>query len=190
MILERSLREQIVRAAYDQFIFKDEFSSRLRTSKAEFSTLDDYNIQTFVNYAAGVLAAVEAGYEGEELDLAAAIRWLEKRTDLVPELTQNINSPGFQRLYSSNLAPLVIGALLTMATCGEASIVAGNPSMPMVVNSATKSANPCAIEVADRAARAMRHMKLEEWRRVCVAAQSAKARTGLATSMKVKRKTD
>lgn len=188
MVLERSLREQIIRAAYDQFVFKGEFSSRLRTSKPEFSTLDDYNIQTFVNYAAGVLAAIEAGYGGDELSLSDAIGWLEKRTDLAPELTQNINSPGFQRLYSSNLTPLVVGMLLTLATSGDAAVVAGNPAMPKVLNSSTKTGDPCAIEVSDRAARAMRYMKLDEWRRVCVSAQNARQRTGLSTSMKVRRK--
>lgn len=187
MILERGLREQIVRATYDQFVFVNEVSSRLRTSEQEFSTLDDYNIQTFVNYAAGVLAAIEDGYRGAELELGDAIQFLEKRHDLIPELTQNIQSPGYQRLHSSSLTPLVIGALLTLATSGEASVVAGKPAMPTVVNKSAKSGDRCAIEVSEHAARAMRFMKLDEWRRVCAAVRSAKARTGLSTSMTVHR---
>lgn len=190
MVLERSLRDQIVRATYDQFVFAGEFSSRLRTSEQEFSTLDDYNIQTFVNYAAGVLAAIEDGYDGDELGLEDAIGFLEKRPDLIPELTQNIQSPGYQRLYSSALAPLVIGALLTMATSGEAAITAGNPTLPTVVNKAAKPGDRCAIDVSDQAARAMRYMKLNEWRRVCAAARNARKRTGLSTSMRVERKAD
>ena len=196
MQLERSLRDQIIRAAYDQFVFHDEFSSRLRTSKEEFSTLDDYDIQTFLNYAAGILAAIEmereigtVGSDGE-IGFDEAIELLRTRIDLVPELTQSINSPGYQRLFSSSLTPVVIGTLLSMALSGDPSLAAQKPAVPQIVNSAAKHDDPCAIEVKARVERAMKLMKRDEWIRICKAAQSAKSRTGLSNSMQVERKAE
>ena len=184
MQLERDLRHEVISAAFDQYTFGGEYAARINTIEADFSILDDYNIQTFVNYVGGVLAALELGYTGPELTLADALRFLEDNRALTPELSQNINSPGFQRLFSSNIAPLVIAALLSMATTDG---LAAKPIPPQITNSAAVKGDPCAIEVATRVEGAMKLMKLDEWRMVCERAKKAKEHTGLSTSMKVKR---
>jgi hypothetical protein len=181
MQLERSLREEVVRAVYDQYVFDDEYAARLTTSAADFSTLDDFNIQSFVNYVAGALAAYDLGVRDRELTFDEALDYLEDNRDLIPELAQNINSPGFQRLYNSTITPIVIGVLLTLAT-GEPA-VAAQPTLPQIVNSGAGSDDPCAIEVSARAEGAMKLMKLDEWKRVCERAQRAKTHTGISTSM-------
>lgn len=180
--LDRSLREEVVRAAYDQYVFEDEYAARLTTTAADFSTLDDFNIQSFVNYVAGVLAAYDVGVRDRELTFDEALGYLEANRGLVPELAQSINSPGFQRLYNATIAPLVIGALLTMGTSSVAA--SDHPVQLQVVNSAAAADDPCAIAVSTRAEEAMKLMKLDEWKRVCERAQRAKAHTGISTSMK------
>lgn len=185
MQLDRSLREEIVRVGYDQYVFEDEYAARLTTSTADFSTLDDFNIQSFVNYAAGVLVAYDVGVRDRELTFDEALAYLEDNRELIPDLAQSINSPGFQRLYDSTITPLVIGVLLTMATSESAA--GAQPVMPKIVNSSAPSEDSCAITVSKRAEEAMKLMKLDEWKRVCERAQRAKEHTGISTSMKAQK---
>ncbi len=184
MQLARGLRDEIIKVAFDQYAFQGEYAARISTSEEDFSIVDDYNIQTFLNYAGGALAAFELGHVGKELSLADALGYLEENRELTPELAQNINSPGYQRLYDSTLAPLVIGALLTMATSDD---LGAQPARATITNSAAAKGDPCAIEVAKRVEGAMKLMKLDEWKMVCERVQRARAHTGLSTSMKVKR---
>ncbi|MGK6323462.1 hypothetical protein ACMGDM_10260 [Sphingomonas sp. DT-51] len=183
--LEQSLREQVVRAAYDQYIFQGEYAARLKTTKDDFSTLDDFNIQTFVNYVAGVLALYEEGRREGGVTFDEALAALEKHRDLVPDLAQNINSAGFQRLYSSTIAPLAIAALLTLGTDPATAETPHRPA-PIVVNSAAKPNDACTIEVKKRVEGAMSLMDADTWKRVCTAVRNAKSHTGLSTSMQVR----
>tara|TARA_R110000868_G_scaffold305573_7_gene566621 strand:- start:7451 stop:8599 length:1149 start_codon:yes stop_codon:yes gene_type:complete len=184
--LDRSLRVEILRAGYDQYVFDNEFTVRLNTTEDDFTTLDDYNIQTFVNYVGGILIAVELG-RTDKISFEEAIRLLRDHPDLVPDLKQSINSIGFQRLVAATVKPLVIGVLLTAATAPAAAGAAQPvPAMVTVTNSAAPPDDPCTIHVAARVEGAMKLMKLDDWRRVCESARDAKAATGLSTTMKAK----
>lgn len=180
-LLGHSLHGEILRAGYDQYIFEDEFTVRLNTTKDDFTTLDDFNIQTFVNYIGGVLIALDQGQTGK-ISFDDAIRLLKLHPDLAPDLKQNINSIGFQRLVALTVKPLVIGALLSAATVDPAS--AAVPTEVRITNSAAAANDPCTIQVAERVEGAMKLMKVDDWRRVCEAARDAKASTGLSTTMR------
>ena len=182
MQLDRSLRAEVLWAGYDQFAFDGVIAARLNTTETEFRTLDDFNIQAFVNYVAGVLAAVELGHK-EELDLTSAVAVLRANPSFAPDLTQNINSIGFQRLASDTVVPLAIAALLAVAIAGGASAHTG----PIQIkNSAGTKGDPCAVMVAQRVAGALTLMKLDEWKRLCEGAKDVHASTGLSTTMRVK----
>lgn len=184
-LLDRSLRTEVLRAGYDQYVFDDEFALRLNTSEDDFTTLDDYNIQTFVNYISGLLVAVELGVQSQ-ISFEEAIRLLKTHPDQAIDLKQNINSIGFQRLIASTVKPLVIGTLLSVATVADTSpATSAVPAAVYVTNSAAKNDDPCTIEVASRVEGAMKLMKVDDWKRVCEAAQDVNASTGLSTKMRV-----
>ncbi|AYO80092.1 hypothetical protein [Sphingobium yanoikuyae] len=189
--LDRSLRVEILRAGFDQFVIDDEISVRLNTTKDDFNTLDDYNIQTFVNYVAGVLLAADLGYD-KEIGFNDAIGLLRQHPDMIPELKLNINSIGFQRIVSHNVKPLVIAALLSAALAvaapGSASPAYAAPVSTHVVNTAAPKNDDCTVQVSARVAVAMKLMKLDEWKRVCENAREASASTGLSTTMKVRQR--
>ncbi|GAA0460229.1 hypothetical protein [Sphingomonas molluscorum] len=187
MQLDRSLRDQVLRAAFDQYAFEDIYSARLNTTEDDFDTLDDYHIQTFVNYAAGVVAAFEAGVRGRELTFSEAVGYLENMPDYTPELKLNINSKGYQRLLSGTITPIVVAGLMTMATAADAEAQAPS-TVPNIVNTASPHDESCQIQVEERIRGAMQLMRLDEWQRVCEAARSAKRKTGLSTSMRTGRR--
>jgi hypothetical protein len=191
MAIERSLRHEILEVAFDQYSIGDQFSARLRTTEADFSTLDDYNIQSFLNYVSGVLAAVDGddaamgdrdvnAAEGT-MDMAAALAMLRQNRDLVPELTLNINSPGALRLFSRKILPITVSVLLAIAVQGGAA----PPDHIDVINSAVAGDDPCALVVQQNAMAAIRMMDLDTWQRVCIQARDAAESTGLATSITV-----
>lgn len=184
MQLDRSLRGEILRAGFDQYGYEGEFAARLNTKTDEFSTLDDYNIQYFVNYVTGVLVAYEQGRKAE-VDFTDAIKLLRASPGLALDLKLNINSEGFQRLVDTTVRPLVVAALLSLALHGDGASAAH--SNVVIKNSANVSADPCTIEVNERVLGALKLMKLEEWKRVCESARDAKGSTGLSTTMGVER---
>ena len=184
MQLDRSLREEVAKAAFKQFVFDGTNSTKLLTTEDDFSTLDDLNIQLFNNYVAGLLAAEEAKVKaGACLQIAEALRYLRQRRDLVPELDQSISSPGFQRIYNGHIAPLVIGALMTAALSGAA--IAQTTEI-RIKNSAMLKNDPCAVEVQERIIGSMKLAHFGEFREMCDALLETKADTGLKTSMKAR----
>lgn len=181
MQIARSLRPEILKIAFKQYVFGDLKSTKLTTTKEDFSTLDDLNIQLFNNYIAGLLAALEADPDTiNPIRMMDAITLLRGRRDLVPELDQDISSPGFQRLYQEHIAPLVIGALMTIALSGN---VMGQSTEIRVKNSAMLDADPCAVQVEDRVRGSMRLAHFDEFKKMCEALKETQSETGLSTSM-------
>jgi len=185
MSIDRSLRDEVLRFGYKQYIFEDTFSARLSTTEDDFSTLDDLRIQIFVNYVAGVLAADELGVVSKAgLTLDEALSYLAERRDLVPELAQNINSAGWQRLYSETIAPMVIAVLMTGALAGTAF---AQSTEVRIRNSAALKADPCAVQVEKRVEGSMKLIHFDEFKKICEGAKKASEATGLRTSMHVER---
>lgn len=185
MQLDRSLRKEILRAGYDQYAFDDEFTARLNTTEDDFSSLDDYNIQTFVNYVSGVLLALEAG-QTTEISFLDAIDKLRSQPDAAPELKLNINSIGFQRLIDRTVKPLVIAALLSAALVGGADAELAPPTIA-VSNTIGGGGDECTIMVSEKVEGALKLMRLEDWKKVCEAARDAHNATGLSTTMRAEK---
>lgn len=187
MTIERSLRGEILEAAFDQYAIGDTFSARLRTTEADFSTLDDYNIQSFLNYVSGVLAAVEEGVTPDKpMDMAAALAMLKANRDLVPELTANINSPGALRLFNKKMLPIAASLLLALATSGATAGAIDPADIKInVLNSAVAGDDPCALVVQQNAMAAIALMDIDTWHQVCVQARDAAQSTGLTTTITV-----
>lgn len=181
MVLAHNLRHEIVEASFDQFLIGDEFSSRLRTTKADFSTLDDYKIVSFLNYVCGVLAAVESDQKfAAPMNLVTALKVLEANRDLVPELNSNINSPGALRLFSQSVVVIAASALLAVALSG-----CKKPDEVHVINTAGGPDDQCAIDVQQKASTAVKMMDLDTWEHLCLQAREAAKETGLTTGVKV-----
>ncbi len=189
MQIARALRDEILKITFKQYVFKELTSAKFTTSEADFSTLDDLNIQMFTNYVAGLLAASEVDPESNTpLDLMESIKYLRARRDLVPELDQSISSPGFQRIYNDHIAPLVIAALMTVALSGSA--VAQTTEI-RIKNSAMLKHDPCAVQIEERVRGSMRLADYDLFLKMCAALKETKSDTGLSTSMTAKgRKAD
>lgn len=183
--LDRTLREEFLRAAYDQFVIGDNFTARFRTEADEYSSLDDEDITSFVNYIAGLIAHYEENGDAERISAAEAAALLRELRDRVPELSVNISSPGFLRLLSARVDPVTIAAFMALAMSG-ATPAAGQTIK--VVNSAAGPQDPCALVVSKQAEGAMTIMNFDETKVYCDRLRGAASHVRLRSSMKVKTK--
>lgn len=188
MQLPRSLRRNVLEAGFDRFIFEGQFFAKFETTNPEFSTLDDYDIQTFINFVAGAVAASQSpAIRSHSLGIGEAIRQLRQHPEFTPELISNINSPGFLGLKSDRISPLVASTLFSVALVLEPTpATAGHThTMPQIqiTNSAAGPHDPCAVSVADEARNAMELMLYDDWVVACEKARDAHQATGVRTNM-------
>lgn len=180
MRLDPDYHEEILRAAFGQYAINGEFSARLETTRADFSTLDDFNLQAFINFIAGVATASERGDIDEELDLGDALAVLAAAPQDVPELASNINSPGYLRLTSGKIVPLTVAVIMSAVLATPAG--AQTPEI-RIRNSAALKNDPCAVQIEEQVRRVMRMSTTEDLLRVCAQMRDAAEKTGLKTAM-------
>lgn len=175
-------REEVLRAAFNQYAFEGTFAARLRTTKADFSTLDDFNVQSFTNFIAGVALATERHPHAKagSIDLAKALALLAADPDAVPDLAANINSPGFLRLSSTKIIPLTVAVIMSAVLSTPAG--AQTPEI-RIRNSAALRDDPCAVQIEEQARRVMQISSSTELLRVCAQVRDAAEKTGLKTAM-------
>lgn len=185
MILDRSLREEFLRAAYDQYVIGGTYTARFRTEAADYSSLDDEDITSFINYAAAVLTALEEGGTGATVSEADARELLRRFRDRIPELSTNISSPGFLRLLSTRVDPMTIAVLMALGLAGATPSTARTID---VINSVGPKHDTCALEVSQQAKGAMSIMAFDDWQKQCERLSEAAKNVHLKSSMQVKRK--
>lgn len=180
-ILPRSLREEILRSSFDQYIIGDTYTARLRTQDEDFSTLNDFDIQSFLNFAAGAIAALEDGdVENGSLGLQQAIARLRQHRELIPELASNINSPGWLRIFGGSTLPIAVVVLLAAALSGEP-VTADTLS---VVNSMAPVGDPCTVAVEEQVKGAIQLMRIDDWQDACELARAAGEEADVDTSVR------
>jgi hypothetical protein len=183
--LDKSLRDEIFAASFDNYVYDGKFVARFSTTEHSFSTLDEFNIQAFINFVAGVVAATETGGmgAGTKFDLDDALAALIQNPDLIPSLTVNINSPGALRVFKETALPLVLAAFMALAAAGH---VDAAPSQIRVVNSLAPAGDVCAVQVDESIKDSFTLMNYDAWKKACYRLQEAKKQTGIDTSVRVR----
>lgn len=182
--LDRSLREDILKAGFDQYVIGGVYATRFRTTEAEFSSFDDESIQVFVNLISGAVAAAELGEsKAASIGFRDARRFLRENREWRPDMSAAIESPGFIRFASEHITPLVIAAMFAIAvSTAPGASIAGSIN---VINSAAGAGDDCAYQVSQHIADAMKLMKFDDLQDACVDIRDAKEDTGLSTSIRV-----
>jgi hypothetical protein len=185
--LDRSFHEEIYRASFENYVFNGRFVSKLSTTSSKFTTIDDYQIQSFVNLVAGALAASSLldhpVTKADQIDVDEAVALLLSNQEWIPDLTSNINSPGAFRFIHNTVAPLVLAALMALASSGDAATGAEF----RFVNSSSKSDTSCVVQVDASVRDTLTMIGIEEWQKKCDNFKKAAERTGLKPSATVKK---
>lgn len=183
VLLDRSLRGEIYRLSFPNYVHGDHFSAQFETTKAEFSSRDDLNIQLFLNHVSAILHEIEQDPNGVGIvTLSAALGIVQRAPDFVPELAIEINSPGTLTTISKRITPLVAAALLAVMLHTPAGAA---PPKVTVVNSLSPSA-ACVFDVNEKVQKTIDRLGGAEYREECARLHPTRDRTGLKTRAKVR----
>ena len=110
--------------------------------------------------------AVERGYEFSHQDSLLNVIFKYKISEeFKSDLAININSPGFLLFSSKSIVPLVLLAVMALASAAS-----GEPSAPevRVINSAaTPSVDTCTPKVDESVRNILKLMSIDIWREAC-----------------------
>lgn len=182
--LDKSLRSEILDIAFENYVIDGTYVSKFSTSEHSFNTLDEFQIQAFINFVAGALVAADGNdTKANSLTLDEAVELLTARPDLAPSLAITINSPGWLTVFDENVRPIALGVFLAIALSAEGA--AADPAKIKVVNSLAPASDACAVEVDAAVKDAFTLMNYDAWKKACYRAQQAKSRTGLDASARL-----
>lgn len=183
VIVERSKRRPFYEAAYQSFILGDDISAKFLVGGESFNSRDDLLLQQLINY----VAALYEDYDEEKVVAGATregmfetILGMSDPDTYSPDLTMNINSPGYISLLSEKLTPIVVATIFALAVsaCGPAGTVPQDLTNTVIELSISGvDDDPCAIAVKDIVSRSINAMGYDNWQNVC---KIAKELTGTA----------
>ncbi len=180
--LDKSLYGEILNQAYPNYSLGGEYVVRFNTTEANFDSLDDFDIQYFVNFVAGVLVKAESGeVEAHSVKLVDAIAALRGKPELIPELASNINSPGYLRYVTQDISSLAIAVMLSVALSSPAS----GKAKVKVVNSVASKSDPCAYKVDALVNQAYQIVDEPGLHAACEYLKSTHKKTGINSSVHI-----
>lgn len=187
--IEQSYFNNIFDIMYQRYHFNENFVCKYAVTSNEFSSLDDYLFQEIMLYITALYARSHdktlANIENKTIsDLVREIQ----RSEIIPDLRININSPGYIVSYAKTLTP-IIAAVLIALSAGEALTDAGEIIAPQIqiINSAddSQAAQECQADVQREVLEDLKAMGYERWQEICKSAQLIRGHTGLTSGMVV-----
>lgn len=147
-VMGQSLREDVYRIAYGNFVYRDRYVSEFFTSKDKFTAEDSAVVSTWFNGFDVLRNAIEDGDVGRLAGKSFADLGLTPlAAGKAAELTININSPGEFALRSGTPFALALMAMLALSGCDSKDVVDHGVTIELrTVGSASDS---CALEVQE-----------------------------------------
>lgn len=189
--IEQSFFKDIFDIMYQRYYFKEDFVCKYAVTSAEFSSLDDYFFQEIMLYVTALYAKSHdhdlSNLSGKSI--SSLVRELQ-RSEALPDLRININSPGHIVSYAKKLTPIIAGVLIALsasdALCDDAQI---NDPPIVITNSADDSqiANECVADVQREVLEDLKAMGYEHWQEICKSEKLIREHTGLNSGMTVKK---
>lgn len=173
---------------YERYFYNGTFACKFRVNSAEFSTVDSFLFQQITLYVAALFADRQDGDAGSVANLPISVVASRIRfSDDIPDQRISINSPGFIVLYSKNLIPILVGALMTIAVTAGAAGVTGTPVVN-IVNSADQGSvsEQCVLDIQEEVMGDMQMMGVGRFRELCEIAAQAERRTQINPGMPVR----
>ncbi|MCJ9721129.1 hypothetical protein MOV66_04470 [Agrobacterium sp. SHOUNA12C] len=184
-LLVREAWPAIFRRAYGSYVTDTEFGSRFEITSEKYKTTDDFYIQGFFNFVAANTEKVRLGQGQEMLSFKEGAFSAE---GLAPDLYTNVNSPGGLSLKSTVITPIIIAVMLALAVdVGPEAFAAARDGNVTFGNSLAPANDPCSAEVQKQVVSQLTLLGYDRWSEACVFARAAAERTGISTTVDVKK---
>ncbi|MEP1522453.1 hypothetical protein [Ascidiaceihabitans sp.] len=183
-ISESRVLKSVLDLLYDEFVFDDQFSGRIQTTKQEFGSFDNAVLNALVNVVAVNLEAIEAGNTKALISFDDAVFCLIDGES--PMLRIDIQSPGYMRIIARSITPLVTTVLLSvLSQTAIADVSDASEIVIEVVNGTAELQELCSVPVGHMAQQLLNLMEDSEFERVCELVAKTVERTGARTNIGV-----
>ena len=182
------VKRRIYELGYDDFVFDDEFVSRIFTTKSDFTSFDGNVLNALVTMVAENVDRLDTnGTEAELLNLVqAAFKQLD-HDDLQVKI--DINSPGFLAIFDRSVVPLVIGAVLSIiiAVGFDPAAFAQDTVIAVSNSGSSEVADVCSQDVGRLTESMLRLLSTaeDEFQKTCDLLREAHQNTGARTNVTV-----
>ncbi|MEX3316657.1 hypothetical protein [Sulfitobacter sp. PS-8MA] len=182
------VKRRIFELGYDDFVFDDEFVSRIFTTKRDFTSFDGNVLNALVTMVAENVDRLETdGADAHLLSLVQAAFEQLDEDDLQVKI--DISSPGFLAVFDRSVVPLVISAMLSvLVSVGfDARAFAQGAEVEVTNSRATELADVCSQEVGRLTENMLKLLSTaeEEFQRTCRLLREAHENTGARTNVTV-----
>lgn len=187
--------ERILGAAYKNIVIGDELLARFITTDADFTAFENFHFNAFVMAIVAACSedrrkSIKWSSRQSIYDIAASV---ESQDALVPDQESSIHSPGYMTLRGAMLIPATMSALFALALSVNAD-PANDPFKEdgsgivevNVINSESKSFDPCEVGIEDSVREALEIMGHDRWLQMCIAAKKANEKAGMQSVATVK----
>ncbi|TRO96798.1 hypothetical protein FKB34_02200 [Glycocaulis profundi] len=155
--------------AFDSIAYHDEFQSKVFLSGLD--SKGQLNLSLIVNLISATSRAVDEGVAIDQNETIFNLIYGHVDEEYLPCVSASINSPGFVRYASKKIIPLVLLAVMAVASaaCDSAGGIPAELPDPQSIDVTLRGEadHPCVIRVRDATREAMGMMGINRWQQFC-----------------------
>lgn len=183
-VLGRSDAAFIYEQVLSNYVNDDQFNAMLRVSSDEYDIDDDVIIKAFMKYVALNYVHLDQGRDFHTLKDSAFIRLEED----APELASEIHSPGYHKLSSLLIVPLLFSTLFGCAAEVDPNVLlqSAKEGNLLIGNSAAPPDDPCTAMIGAEIQRWFQLRGIvDEWPETCAHLKEAAERVDASTDVRI-----
>lgn len=187
------VKKRIFELGYDDFVLDDQFVSKIRTTKRDFTSFDGNVLNALVTMVAENVDRLES--DGEEAQLLSLVQAAFEQLDHdALQVKIEINSPGYLAVFDRSVVPLVISSVLALMVCSGFDAGAFAEEVSIIVENSRSAAvdDVCSQEVGRLTESMLKLLSKaeDEFLRTCELLKEAHENTGATTSVTVEVESD
>jgi len=189
-VINPAVKHRLFELCYADYVFDDEFASRIRTTKSDFSPFDGNVLNAFVTMVAKNVETLQNGAGHPQLVSLVEAAFIDLGDDDL-QVKININSPGYLAIIDRSIVPLVTATLLNIVIAAgfDTAAFAQDLSVEVTNSKINQVRDLCSQEVSQMTQSMLLFMSEEEenFQQTCEMLRRTHESTGAASSVEVKK---
>jgi hypothetical protein len=189
VMVPQSERDNLYGLAYGTYVAVGNYNTRFDVTSPAYNSTDDFALAAFINFVAANTKTVSI--DGTQSVKSIYQAPFDDLGEYAPALKSNINSPGFLRIASPYITPLVVAAMLALAVhVGPAAAGAAANDQIVFKNSSGPTDDACSAAVFASTVTQLKLLGLDKWADACAIARRAADQSGIKAAPKITERRD
>ena len=189
-IVNPAVKHLVFELCYTDYVFDDEFASRILTTKRDFSPFDGNVLNAFVTMVAKNVETLQKGEENPHMLGLVEAAFIDFGDDDL-QIKININSPGYLAIIDRSIVPLVTAAVLNIIIAAgfDTGAFAEDMSVEVSNSKVEQVLDLCSQEVSQLTQSMLLFMAEEEenFQQTCEMLRKSHESTGAASGAEVEK---